>query len=123
MSQPSLYTRLGGYDGIVAYAENLLPRLQSDVQLGRFWAYRGADGVAIEKQLLIDFLSYNTGGPMVYTGRNMKTTHKGMNISEDDWTIFLGHAGDTMEHLQIPHDERDEIVAFVLQLKGDIVEV
>ena len=59
---------------------------------------------------------------MVYTGRNMKTTHGGMNISEEDWTVFLGHAGATMEALKIPQQECDEMVAFVLGLKDDIVE-
>jgi isoleucyl-tRNA synthetase len=39
---PSLYTRLGGYDAIAAVADNLLPRLQGDELLGRFWAHRGA---------------------------------------------------------------------------------
>ncbi len=59
---------------------------------------------------------------MVYTGRDMKTTHAGMGISEEDWTIFLGHAGATMESLQIPKQECDEVVAFVLSLKDDMVE-
>jgi hypothetical protein len=51
----SLYDRLGGYDAITAVANDLLPRLQTDPQLGRFWAHRGEDGVKREKQLLIDF--------------------------------------------------------------------
>ena len=37
MDQPSLYERLGGYDGITVFASDLLPRLQGDLQLGRFW--------------------------------------------------------------------------------------
>jgi hemoglobin len=52
----------------------------------------------------------------------MMTTHKGMKISESDWTIFLEHAGATMETLQVPKQECDEVVAFVLTLKKDIVE-
>ena len=59
---------------------------------------------------------------MYYTGRDMKTSHKGMKISESDWSIFLQHAGATMEALQVPKQECDEIVAFVLSLKADIVE-
>jgi len=35
----TLYTRLGGYDAIAAVADDLLPRLMSDSQLGRFWAH------------------------------------------------------------------------------------
>jgi len=123
MTQKSLYERLGGYDGIEGFASDLLPRIQGDSQLARFWAHRGNDGLAREKQLLIDYLCFNTGGPMVYTGRNMKTTHVGMNISEADWDLFMGHAGATMEALQIPKQECDEVVAFVLSLKEDIAEI
>ena len=122
MNTITLYERLGGYDGLTAFANDLLPRLQGDTQLGRFWQNRGDDGIAREKQLLIDYLCSVTGGPMYYTGRDMKTTHKGMKISENDWSIFLEHAGATMEVLQVPKQECDEVVEFVLSLKEDIVE-
>lgn len=122
MAQASLYERLGGYDGIVSFTDNLLPRLQADPQLGRFWQNRGDDGIARERQLLIDYLCANAGGPMYYTGRDMKLSHKGMKISERDWTIFLEHAGATMQALQVPKQECDDIAAFVTSLKSDIVE-
>ncbi len=123
MTQESLYQRLGGYDGISAFADDLLPRLQGDSQLGRFWEHRGADGIAREKQLLVDFLCSSAGGPVYYTGRDMTLTHKGMQISESDWTVFLEHAGATMQALQVPQQECDDVVAFVLSLKDEIVEV
>jgi hemoglobin len=122
MNQKTLYDRLGGYDGITAFANDLLPRLQSDPQLGRFWQNRSDDGIAREKQLLIDYLCHNTAGPMYYTGRDMKTSHVGMQISEEDWGIFLGHAGATIAALQVPDQEAGEVVAFVLSLKDDIVD-
>jgi hemoglobin len=122
MNQESLYERLGGYDGITAFANDLLPRLQADSQLGRFWQNRGEDGIAREKQLLIDYLCSSAGGPLYYTGRDMETSHKGMKISESDWLKFLQHAGATMDALGVPKQERDDVVAFVLSLKEDIVE-
>ena len=66
----TLYKRLGGYDAIAAVADNLLPRLTADAQLGRFWQHRGEDGVRREKQLLVNFLCASAGGPMYYTGRD-----------------------------------------------------
>ena len=84
----TLYERLGGYDAIAAVANDLLPRLRADPQLGRFWAHRGEDGIMREKQLLIDFLCAGAGGPMYYRGRDMVLTHKGMRISESDWNVF-----------------------------------
>ncbi len=59
---------------------------------------------------------------MYYIGRDMKTSHKGMKISERDWSISLGHAGETMTGLNVPRQKCDEIVAFVLSLKSDMVE-
>jgi hemoglobin len=118
----TLYERLGGYDAIAAMADDLLPRLQRDPQLSRFWAHRGEDGVKREKQLLIDFLCATAGGPVYYRGRDMATTHRGMRISENDWNIFLNHAGQTLAKLGVPAAEQQEIVAFVLSLKNEIVE-
>jgi hemoglobin len=123
MSTKSLYERLGGYDAISAVSNDLVDRLQADPQLGRFWQHRGEDGLKRERQLLVDFLCAAAGGPMYYTGRDMKLSHKGMRISESDWNIFLNHAAATLDKFKVPQPERDEVVAFVLSTKADIVEV
>jgi hemoglobin len=122
MSERTLYERLGGYDAIAAVAGDLLPRLQADSGLARFWQHRGEDGVAREKQLLIDFLCSNAGGPLYYTGRDMKVSHRGMKISEGDWAAFIGHLNATLAAFQVPPTERDQVVAFVQSTKADIVE-
>jgi len=101
----TLYERLGGYDAICAVSNDLLARLQTDPQLGRFWAHRGEDGVKREKQLLIDYLCASAGGPMYYTGRDMKLSHRGMRISETDWNVFLGHAAATLAKFRVPEAE------------------
>ena len=61
----------------------------ADQRLGRFWACRGEDGLKRELQLLVNFLCNVTGGPMLYTGRDMKTSFKGMRIDEEDWKVFV----------------------------------
>jgi hemoglobin len=122
MGKTTLYERLGGYDAISAVANNLLPRLQADSQLARFWQNRGEDGLKREKQLLIDFLCSNAGGPLYYTGRDMKTSHIGMKISETDWSRFLGHLNATLETFKVPQAEHDQVVAFIQSTKPDIVE-
>src|SRR5262249_12728751 len=109
----TLYERLGGYDAITAVANDLLPRLRADPQLGRFWAQRGEDGVMREKQLLIDFLCASAGGPMYYRGRDMALAHRGMRISESDWNLFLSHAAATLARFEVPEAEQREVVAFV----------
>ena len=122
MSQKSLYERLGGYDAIFAVTNDLLDRMEKDPQLGRFWQHRGTDGVKRERQLIVDFLCASAGGPLYYKGRDMKLSHKGMRISESDWTIFLKHADATLKAFNVPKAEYDEVVAFVQSTKADIVE-
>lgn len=122
MGEETLYSRLGGYDAVSAVAENLLSRLQSDPALHRFWDHRGDHGVEREKQLLIDFLCSSAGGPLLYTGRDMKTTHVGMGISSSDWTAFIGHLDATLDHFNVPQVERSQVLGFIDSTKTDIVE-
>jgi len=122
MADKSLYERLGGYDALSAVADDLLPRLQADSRLARFWSHRGDDGIAREKHLLVDFLCSNAGGPVYYTGRDMKTSHQGMGIAEIDWTAFIGHLDATLDAFQVPQAEREAVVALIQTTKADIVE-
>lgn len=122
MGNKTLYERLGCYDAISAVVNDLLPRLRGDQQLGRFWQHRGEDSLNRSKQLLINFLCSGAGGPVYYTGRDMKISHKGLGISESDWSIFLGHLHATLEAFKVPQAERDEVVAFIQGTKQDMVE-
>jgi hemoglobin len=122
MSTPTLYQRLGGYDAIAAVCADLITRLRADPQLGRFWAHRGEDGIKREYQLLVDYLCNASGGPMYYTGRDMKLSHEGMRISASDWDIFMGHLNATLDQFAVPRAERDDVVNFVQSTRGDMVE-
>ena len=59
---------------------------------------------------------------MFYTGRDMKTSHRGMRISERDWAAFMGHLNATLDAFRVPGAERDAVVAFVQGTRADIVE-
>ena len=122
MNEPTLYERLGGYDAICAGADELLPRLINDGQLGRFWSHRGEDGLEREKQLLINFLADASGGPMYYTGRDMATTHRGMGIDQADWQIFIEHLQATLSAMQVPEPEAAAVVGFIQSTRDEIVE-
>lgn len=122
MPDPTLYQRLGGYDAIAAVCADLITRLRADAQLGRFWAHRGEDGIQREYQLLVDYLCNAAGGPMYYTGRDMKLTHRGMRISTSDWDVFIGHLNDTLDKFTVPAAEHNDVVNFVQSTRADMVE-
>ena len=52
----------------------------------------------------------------------MKTSHKGLKISQDDWTALLKHLNATLDHFRAPAAERETVVDFVQSTKADIVE-
>src|SRR6266478_3493530 len=122
-SKDSLYSRLGGYDAIAAVADDLLPRLRSDPRLQRFWTSpRSIDTNNRERQLLVDFISASAGGPTIYLGRDMKTSHKGMGIDQEDYSALKKHVAVTLAKFNVLELECDEVMAFIVSIENDIVE-
>jgi hemoglobin len=122
METTSLYARLGGYDAIAAVTDALLARLLNDPQLGVFWKGHCEDSLRRDRQLVVNYMCAAAGGPVVYTGRDMKTSHKGLAISVSDWEVFMQHATAVLAQFAVPAPERDEVLAFLTGLKGDVVE-
>lgn len=121
--EKSLYHRLGGYDAIAAAVDDLLPRLTADQQLGVYWKGKCKHSMQKDRQLLVDFLCAATGGPVQYAGRDMKTSHEGLGITESEWEVFMRHTITTLNDLGVPEREKDEFLAKVVSWKGDVVEV
>lgn len=118
----SLYQRLGGYDALAAVTDDFIGRLAADKQLARFFPGLSDDSKARLRQHVLNLLCQTTGGPCIYTGRDMKTTHKGLGISEADWTASVADLNATLDKFKVPKPERDEVLAAISGLKKDIVE-
>jgi hemoglobin len=54
-------------------------------------------------------------------GRDMKTAHTGLNITEEDWTASVKHLVATLDKFKVPDKEKNEVLAAVSSLKPDIV--
>lgn len=120
-AKKSLYERLGGYEAICAAVDDLMPRLFKDPQIGSFWKGKSQSSKRMGRQLLVDFLSEATGGCAYYTGRDMRTVHTGLHITESDWQVFMSHAAATLNKLGVPKGEQADVVAAFNGLKKDIV--
>jgi hemoglobin len=55
-------------------------------------------------------------------GRDMKTTHAGLGITNADWDAAAKHLAASLDKFKVPEKEKGEILAFVTTLKNDIVE-
>jgi hemoglobin len=118
----SLYTRLGGYDAIAAVTDDFVGRLAGDPQLGKFFVGHSTDSLHRIRQLVVDQLCAATGGPCFYIGRDMKTSHKGLGISEADWQVAVKHLVASLDKFKVPPQEKNEVLGALTTLKSDIVE-
>lgn len=119
---PSLYKRLGGYDALAAVTDDFLGRLIADKSLGRFFTGASNASKAHIRQLVVDQLCNATGGPCLYIGRDMKTAHAGLAITEADWTASVNALVATLDKFKVPEKEKGEVLAAISSLKKDIVE-
>jgi hemoglobin len=118
----SLYQRLGGYDALAAVTDDFIGRLATNKQLSRFFGGLSEDSQAKLRQHVIDLLCQTTGGPCKYTGRDMKTSHKGLGITSAEWDSSVKDLVATLEKFKVPKPESDEVLAAISGLKKDIVE-
>lgn len=118
----TLYQRLGGYDALAAVTDDFIGRLATDATLGKFFGGHSKTSLMLIRQHIVDQLCAATGGPCYYMGRDMKTAHAGMGITEADWTASVNHLVATLDKFKVPKAEKDEVLALLTTLKADIVE-
>jgi hemoglobin len=121
-SDLSLYKRLGGYDGIAAIVHDLFALLQTDARFVRFSMGRSVDLRQQAQQLIVDQICSLAGGPCYYIGRDMKTSHAGLAITESEWEVNLDHARTALKKNGVGDREQAEFLSLFERYKDEIVE-
>ena len=117
----SLYQRLGGYDVIAAFVDDTYRMLRNDPRFSRF-AARSIDSQQRARQLLVDQICNLAGGPCFYTGRDMKTSHAGLRITQLEWDISIEYTRAALKANHVEEREANEVIALFEQYRGDIVD-
>jgi hemoglobin len=120
--EPSLYRRLGGYDAIAAIVDEIFALVRADPRFSRFGTGRGIDSHMRSRQLLVDQICSLSGGPCYYIGRDMKTSHAGLGITESEWTANLELTKQVLESKGVGSREQAEFLSLFERYKNDIVE-
>ena len=120
-AQQSLYKRIGGYDTLAALTDDIFGRAVADPQLSRFFKGHSVDTQKHQRQHVVDLLCQAAGGPCLYPGREMKTVHTGLGITESDWQILMKHVQESLTKLKIPQQEAYDFNALIESFKGDVV--
>ena len=121
-SEKSLYERLGGYNAIAAVVDDFIGRLVNDSQLSRFFVGHSNDSKQGMRQLIVDQLCEAFGGPCIYKGRDMRTSHDGLGITEGDWNKSVELLIATLDKFNVPEKEKNDVLAAASGLKAQIVQ-
>jgi hemoglobin len=135
-----LFDRLGGEKGIAAIVDDFTPRVLQDPRVNwprngqkrkGFYLSGGAsvtwsaspENVTRLKSHLTQFLTLATGGPAHYDGKDMKSSHANMRITNPEFDAAVGDIKASLDKLQIPNKEQKELLAIIESTRPEIVTV
>ena len=114
----SLYDRLGGETAIAAVVDDFVKNVAADKRINGFFAKANID---LLKVRLTKQICQATGGPCVYTGRDMRSAHAGMGIRNKDFNALVQDLGKSLKKFKVPAKEQKELVALLAPMRKDIV--
>jgi len=118
---PTLYKRLGGREGISIVVGDFVTNMAADSRVNA--RFKDMKGPEIEKlkSNLADHICDATGGPCSYLGRDMKTAHKGMKISEAEWNATVENLVNALDKNNVGARSKSELLGALAPMKAEIV--
>ncbi len=114
----SLYTRLGGSPAITAVVDDFVANVAADPRInGRF----ANANVPRLKVLLVEQVCQATGGPCTYTGRDMRSAHAGMGITDAEFNALVEDLVKSLDKFHVAEEDKNELLALLGGLKSQVV--
>ncbi|WP_321316449.1 group 1 truncated hemoglobin [Labilibaculum sp.] len=118
----TLYERLGGKEGIAKIANDVVDLHLLNPAISVRFKNAKADVKAM-KNGAATFLMAGTGGPDLYKGADMRTTHKGMNVSEKEFVEVMADVMKAMDMSNTGQREKEEVLFVLFSMREEIVAV
>jgi hemoglobin len=121
----SLWDRLGGEENVKHVVDDFVRAAAPDPKVNFFrnGKYQpDAAAVTLLKRRLVEFVSAATGGPLEYTGKDMRTVHAGMGITDTEFNALAGHLKAALEKNGARPEDVTTVMTAVAGTAKDIVE-
>jgi len=118
MQQKSLYDRLGGLGAITAVVDDFVGNVAADNRINKFFAKTDIPRL---KRLLVEQICAGTGGPCTYTGRDMRSVHAGMGITDAQFNALVEDLVKSLDKFKVPEKEKGELLGILGPMKPSIV--
>jgi hemoglobin len=122
--EKSLYDRLGGRTAITAVVDQFVTIVAGDKRIKSFFAATASDPARLKtfKGHLVDQICEAGGGPCKYKGKDMKTAHKGMGITDADFNALVEDLVAALDKFNVGKAEKDQLLGVLGPMKADMVE-
>ena len=122
--QKSLYDRLGGKQAITAVVDEFVGRVAADNRINHFFAATASNPaqLAAFKMKLVEQICEGSGGPCKYTGKDMKTAHRGMGIGTADFTALVEDLVGALDKFKVGAADKNQLLSVLGPMQGQIVE-
>ena len=122
--EKTLYQRLGGKKAITAVVDEFVGRVAADNRINGFFKNTASDPkrLAHFKINLVDQICQASGGPCEYKGKDMKTAHAGMGVTDADFNALVEDLTGALDKLKVGDREKNELLGALGPMKKDIVE-
>ena len=119
----TLYERLGGSEGISRIVDDAIEEHMNNPAVNaRFLPLKEEpERLKVIKQHTIEFFSSGSGGPPEYSGQDMETAHKGMNISHDEYMHVIDDVLAALDKNDINDEGKKDVLYILWSLKGMIL--
>ena len=119
----SLFERLGGVEGITLIVDDVIEAHMNNPEIKEiFIPYKEQpERLASIRQHTIDFFSAGSGGPIEYKGRDMPSTHKGMDISAHQYMCVMDDILSVLDEHEIDEESRKDVLSILWSLKDTIM--
>lgn len=114
----ALFQNLGGKEGISKIVNDFVPIIVSDPRIMKF--FETADTERLSFMLAEQFCQLS-GGPCKYSGRDMRTTHKAMEINVASFNALAEDLQIAMEKNHISSAVSNQLVAKLAPMQSSIV--
>lgn len=116
-----LYERLGGRHAIAVVVADFVGIMVADPRVNARFKTLKMPEVEKLKSNLSDQICEAAGGPCSYLGKDMKATHKGMQITDAEWSATVENLGKALDKNKVGADEKKDLVGALAPMKPDIV--
>lgn len=113
-----LYKAFGEKPGLVSLMDDFMLRLLADARTGPHFKPSNQQHV---KEQLVDQLCMLSGGPCVYKGADMQSSHANLDIKKSDFHALVEVLQSAMDAKGIPFRKQGEMLVLLAPMHRDII--